>query len=80
MLIRLSTEIRLRTEIREIAKMDTTIMAPTIRLIMLLKRESDIEAQQEQAAAKLNAEAALFILPLIFAMIFAPFNLMRESF
>ena len=43
--------IRLSTEIREIAKMDTTIMAPTIRLIMLLKRESDIEAQQEQAAA-----------------------------
>ena len=54
--------IRLSTEIREIAKMDTTIMAPTIRLIMLLKRESDMEAQQEQAATKLNAEAALFIL------------------
>ena len=54
--------IRLRTEIRETAKMDTIIMAPTIRLIMLLKREPDIEAQSEQAAAKLNAEAALFIL------------------
>ena len=62
MLIRLSTEIRLRAEIRETTKTDTTIMAPTIRLIMLLKRESDMEAQQEQAAAKLNAEAALFIL------------------
>ena len=61
MLIRLSTEIRLRAEIRETTKMDTTMMAPTIRLIMLLKRESDMEAQQEQAAAKLNAEAALFI-------------------
>ena len=54
--------IRLRAEIRETTKTDTTIMAPTIRLIMLLKRESDMEAQQEQAAAKLNAEAALFIL------------------
>ena len=59
--------------------MDTIIMAPTIRVIMLLKQEPDIEAQEEQAAALSDAEATCVILRFIYAMVLSPFDLMYKS-